>query len=773
VTGASRRPAPGRNPHGIAFWRAFYRDQARLIWEWRSTRLALIRRALLSTVASALALEIVATLSPNLTLGGPATLAIAAVVLAALNAIARPILLLALSPFPVIVLQVAGLGVELLIVLAIGRFVPGAGVNGLAAAVFDALVLSALHAVFAEILRASDDDSYYGTQVRRLAARAFGRPRILEPGLLMVQLDGLSMPLLEAQFRSGRMPTLAKLVGSGEFKVDAWHPLLPPVTPVSQAGFLHGNNDDMPGFRWFEKSTKTLIIASTPDGAREIVHARSDGRGLLADGGASIGNLVTGDAQRSYLTMATIDEELPSDDDPRRLRGLFVSQVNYLRLLVLSVGELLKELYQRERQRGRGVVPRIDRNLHYAFERALTNVTLRNLTTALVIEEMFAGAPSIFVDYTGYDAVAHHAGPERTEAIDTLDGLDRTVASLLRAGRETHRPYRVVVLSDHGQCLGVPFSQRYGEPLEAVARRLMGDTAVRSAPRRPHEHPTGHLILGELGRGKGPRSFIARRAKRRLAPAALPAEDDGLVVCPSGNLALLYLTCSTGRVMREEIDERYPDLIAGLLNHPGVAVVMVRTALEGPIVLGRGGRHDLVSGRVTGVDPLLPFGSLATRGLRRLDGFTNCGDLVVIGPYDEQREQVVSYEDLVGSHGGPGGWQARPFILHPVDLRIGDAPLVGAVAVHGVLRGWLDLLRARGGAGAAGVPGVAESPGATRPHEAGPDEAGRGAAGSGDAVRPEDRVRPPAPVDPSLPPVAARPVPSANERRPEPVAAED
>src|SRR5207342_2007636 len=127
-----------------------------------------------------------------------------------------------------------------------------------------------------------------------------------------------------------------------------------------------------------------------------------------------------------YLTMATIAEDLPSADDPT-IRGIFVSQVNYIRLAVLTLGEVAKELYQRERQRGRDVRPRIHRDLHYAFERALTNVSLRNITTALVIEEMFGSAPAIYVDYTGYDALAHHVGPERTESVDALDGLDRTV----------------------------------------------------------------------------------------------------------------------------------------------------------------------------------------------------------------------------------------------------------------------------------------------------------------------------------------------------------
>ena len=103
------------------------------------------------------------------------------------------------------------------------------------------------------------------------------------------------------------------------------------------------------------------------------------------------------------------------------------------------VGEVVKELYQAERQRGWAVEPRMHRDLHFAIERAATNIALRTVSTALVIEEMYGGAPTIYVDYTGYDAIAHHCGPERAEAIDALDGIDRAIGSLLKAARY-HRP---------------------------------------------------------------------------------------------------------------------------------------------------------------------------------------------------------------------------------------------------------------------------------------------------------------------------------------------
>src|SRR5664279_4294215 len=113
------------------------------------------------------------------------------------------------------------------------------------------------------------------------------------------------------------------------------------------------------------------------------------------------------------------------------------------------------------------------RDWHYALERAVTNIALRTVSTAFVIEEMYGGAPTIYVDYTGYDAISHHCGPERQEAIDALDGIDRAIGSLLKASRHTSRVYRLVVPSDHGQCLGATFRQRHGQPLEAVIATVL------------------------------------------------------------------------------------------------------------------------------------------------------------------------------------------------------------------------------------------------------------------------------------------------------------
>jgi hypothetical protein len=47
---------------------------------------------------------------------------------------------------------------------------------------------------------------------------------------------------------------------------------------------------------------------------------------------------------------------------------------------------------------------------------------------------------------------------------------------------------------------------------------------------------------------------------------------------------------------------------------------------------------------------------------------------------------------LVGSHGGMGGTQSFPFVLHPAELEWPQAEMVGAERVHRVFRSWLAEL---------------------------------------------------------------------------------
>ena len=156
----------------------------------------------------------------------------------------------------------------------------------------------------------------------------------------------------------------------------------------------------------------------------------------------------------------------------------------------------------------------------------------------------------------------------------------------------------------------------------------------------------------------------------------------------SGNLGVISFPREPGRVTLEQIEERRPGLLEALRTHPGVGFVLVRSA-AGAVVLGPNGRRVLDSGAVDGDDPLAAYGAHAVDVVRRTDSYPHCPDILVNGTYWEESDEVAAFEELVGSHGGLGGAQSQPFVLFPATLPWPEEPVVGASAVHRILRGWL------------------------------------------------------------------------------------
>jgi hypothetical protein len=166
-------------------------------------------------------------------------------------------------------------------------------------------------------------------------------------------------------------------------------------------------------------------------------------------------------------------------------------------------------------------------------------------------------------------------------------------------------------------------------------------------------------------------------------------------VAASGNLANIYLLAEPGRLTWERLDETHPGLVEALASHPGIGLLLVRSETHGPVVLGGRGLRHLHTGHVEGEDPLPPFGELAETSLRRLDEIAHVGDLAVVSMLDPETGEVAAFEELVGSHGGIGGAQTEAFLLYPSSFAEPAEPIVGAPAVHAVLRGWLEELGLR------------------------------------------------------------------------------
>ncbi|MEV6305716.1 alkaline phosphatase family protein [Actinoplanes sp. NPDC051861] len=521
-------------------------------------------------------------------------------------------------------------------------------------------------------------------------------------GVVIVQVDGLPYPLLRHGILSGILPTVSRWVRSGSHDATSWWARVPSTTPASQAGLLHGRSDGIPAFRWYDRSLGRLVVANRPADAELIEKRLSDGHGLLADGGVSISNMFSGDATTALMVMSRAGRRGGLGPGSDYLR-FFARPFILVRSLVLTAGEIVKEIYQGRQQRMRGIEPRIHRHGSYPLLRGLTNVLLRDLNVALVAEHMMRGAPVIFVDFVDYDEIAHHAGVARPESMDALAGVDRVLGTLEQIAAAAPRPYRFVVLSDHGQSQGPTFRQLAGRTLEDAVRAHLHMPAPATLSATSDVEgwgPVNALLADLLGTGGAVGRWAARRSTTErggmiVGPPATEQSGTGkdLVVVGSGNLGLIWFPRHPSRLTFEDLREHFPGLIPGLLTEPGIAFLVADSA-RGPIAIGPQGVHLLTDGTVQGHDPLTTFGPRAAPDLLRVASFPEAPDLYVHSTLDPNTDEVHAFEELVGCHGGLGGWQNHPILVHPHDWPIDDdlldqGELHGAEAVHQQLRRWL------------------------------------------------------------------------------------
>ena len=259
-----------------------------------------------------------------------------------------------------------------------------------------------------------------------------------------------------------------------------------------------------------------------------------------------------------------------------------------------------------------------------------------------------------------------------------------------------------MLLSDHGQSPGETFAGRYGLTLKDLVRAGCGLPVPRSAQRTRSASEARDAVRIALHRP------VAGEQE-----AEHPAKTSDPVVLASGNLGLLSFPDIEGRATREQLDRRYPALLGTLASHPGIGFLLVRSQRHGSVVLGPGGAEVPVAELTDGEGPLAVFGAGAADAVRRTDGFPHVADVMVNSMYDPETGRVHAFEEQIGSHGGLGGEQSRPFLLwprtltDPLDAVAADAPRgasparpvgvpqagpVGAEAVHRVLARWLREL---------------------------------------------------------------------------------
>ena len=661
-----------------------------------------IIRIVIIWIIEALSLVLMTVLLNGLRIDSVATAFVAAAAIGLLNALLWPLLSYIILPFAVLTLGVASLVMNGAIIYLAGFLVDGFHVDSLWTAVWAALGMSAVNAIASSLLTIDDDNSYYRNVVRRRAKRMAKPVETDVPGIFFLEIDGLAKPVLEMAMAQGYAPTMKRWLEEGTHKLVAWETDLSSQTSASQAGILHGNNDNIPAFRWYDRQRKEIIASSSPEEVAQLEKRHSDGNGLLCDDGASRGNLLSGDAPNVMTTASTLTDL--SRFHMSSFYAYFVNPYNFTRTLILVIWDIVLEKWQYRKARKNNVQPILDKHHRggkYPLLRVFTTVVMRELNIYTLIGDMYAGTPSAYATFVGYDEVAHHSGVESSDALSVLYKLDEQFARLESAAENAPRPYKFVVLSDHGQSGGATFKQRYGYSLEELVQQLAKESLVQAVTGSDESWGHINVFLNDAiqndKKTSGPIRRLFKKNQQKDGEVVVGPETQGetavneeakIIVLASGNLGLVYGTDLEERITLEEVEKYMPGMLDGLAEHEGVGFIMIHSSEHGPVVIGDNGRYYLNDKRIEGENPLAGFGPNAAQHLQRYDKFPDAPDIYVNSPYDAEKNEVYAYEELIGCHGGMGGYQTEPFVLYPSEFELDDDQMIGATAVYHQFKAW-------------------------------------------------------------------------------------
>jgi hypothetical protein len=489
----------------------------------------------------------------------------------------------------------------------------------------------------------------------RLAMRGLLRPLAdlgrFSPGrppprrrLVVIQLDGVSRARLEAAIAEGFMPCLGARLGAGRHVLASTRSGAPASTPAFQAGLFYGVAPSVPGFVWIDRRTRREVRMDRPEDAAAIEErlART-GPGLFR-GGTSYFSIFSGGASVPHFCLSGLAGELDLDWYGRHLSGWDALASTLAHSVTATRGA-----FRVVHEAGAGLVDglrwtvavgSVRHEPRFLAHRVLIHGVLRELAVQGVLVDLSRGVPAVYVDFIGYDEVAHRRGPDAPLALRHLASLDAALAAIFAAADAVPElGYDVYVLSDHGHVATRPFEALAGVSLpEFVAAAHRGDPL----PRPPRASPSRGLLGGRtLGAGVA----------------------GGVAAAEAGDLAHVYFLHDGDRALPlEAVRARHWRVLAALAASRAVGIVGARGGRRG-FALVRGDVLDLAEPRDVARLPH-PEPALAAAYLSDLLSLPESGDLVVLGWRGEGRE-IVAYAWEFGSHGGVAPEELQCFVAHP------------------------------------------------------------------------------------------------------------
>ena len=633
-----------------------------------------LKRSLIVFIGNVIGLYLISYLELGVEISHSGDIMLLVIFISLVNALLWPILTRIAMPFLVLTF---GVGTLIMNGLLLQIFAPMFGIQIKGAALILAPIgMAAVTTILSSLITINDDSSYYRAVFNDAEKKRKSDVKDY-PGVIIVEIDGLAYEVLREAVERGDMPTMKEMIEGNDYNLRMWETDLSSQTGASQAGILHGNNEGIVAFRWIEKSNgNQMMQCSGITKVPELEKRISNGDGLLVDNGASRSNLFSGDTDNVIFTFSKIMDFGKLYN--KAWYSVFSNPSNFARIIALFLADIVREIWSQITHSIRNVRPRIKRGIMYIPTRAATNVFMREINTSTLIGDMMVGDVDVaYSTYLGYDEIAHHSGVRDSDAWIALRQMDEQIRHLVDANKYCPRDYQFVIQSDHGQTNGATFTQRYGQTFEDFVKSLLPEDMTVFAKMTSNDD---HFVADYTP--------FARKEKKieKEKKEAQALSDSEVIVLASGNLAMIYLTQWSKRLTYEELNDYFPELIPGIVNNEYVGFILVKSQEHGDLAIGKNGTYYLDSGEIDGENPLEGFGDNIVRHLKRTSSFEHTPDILVNSFYDEEADEVCAFEELVGSHGGAGGDQSKPFILYPSSWKVSDDDIIGAENIYKLLK---------------------------------------------------------------------------------------
>jgi endonuclease/exonuclease/phosphatase family metal-dependent hydrolase len=497
-----------------------------------------------------------------------------------------------------------------------------------------------------------------------LTARLLGLPahpeRSADPGLLIVQIDGLARERLVAAIIAGQAPFLRSLLASGSYALTPVYTGMPSVTPAVQAELFYGVTGAVPAFSFVDHASGRVSRMYDADAVRAVEdRLRVVGDVPLLQGGGAYLDIYDAGATHPRFCMASLGWGDVGSSHPLALVGLVLLHAPGVAratgAVVVEAGRGLLELFAALRA---GEHPGSE--LKFVQSRITIGVVLRELCAFGAAVDLARGAPVVHVNLLGYDEMAHRRSPDSELALRSMRPVDAAIRRMARrARRSRRRHYDLWVMADHGQEPTASYVERHGRTVREAVAEVLAHHGISSPSADGTEEPP-----------EGEQRFRARAIGERLVGVLVPGLDvttrhhrpGQLTVTAQGPLGHVYLP----RPLQP--DEHGP-IGADLVARAHVPLVCAADGTGRALAWTPDGAFVLPddAAAVLGADH--PYLTQVAADLVTLCHHPDAGDLVISGWRDGDS---LSFPHEHGAHAGPGPRETDAFLVAPVDTPLPD-----------------------------------------------------------------------------------------------------